>query len=128
MKDFKRLEIWNLGMEIVKEIYSISSNLPVSEKFNLASQLTRSAVSIPSNIAEGCSRSSLADYKRFLEISLGSIFELETQLIIIQDLSLIKNGNMMNTLLEQIDHERRMLISLINKLSNDIKGKKQAII
>jgi four helix bundle protein len=61
----------------------------VEEKYGLRSQISRSAVSIPSNIAEGCSRSSQIDFKRFLEIALGSSYELETQLIIIEELSLI---------------------------------------
>jgi len=63
--------------------------LPVEEKYGLRSQICRSAVSIPSNIAEGCSRSSQVDFKRFLEIALGSAFELQTQLIIIEELSII---------------------------------------
>ncbi len=67
----------------------LAERLPVEEKYGLRSQICRSAVSIPSNIAEGCSRNSQIDFKRFLEIALGSSFELETQLIIIEELSLI---------------------------------------
>ena len=73
-------------MQLVIDIYKLSNKLPKEEKYGLKSQITRAAISIPSNIAEGSSRSSDKDFKRFLEISLGSAFELETQLLIIQKL------------------------------------------
>lgn len=82
MRDFKKLEIWKNGITIVKHVYSLVQKLPSEEKFGLKSQLSRAAVSVPSNIAEGCSRNSEVEFKRFLEISLGSLFEVETQLII----------------------------------------------
>ena len=72
MKNFKELKIWQLGMKIVKEIYLFSNFLPEHEKYGLRSQITRAAVSIPTNIAEGSSRESDKDYKRFLEMALGS--------------------------------------------------------
>ncbi len=78
MRDFKTLNIWKEGITIVKDVYHIASLLPNEEKFGLTSQICRCAVSIPSNIAEGASRTSQADFKRFLEIALGSSFELET--------------------------------------------------
>jgi len=89
MRDFRTLNIWKGGIAIVKQVYRLAEFLPVAEKYGLRSQICRSAVSIPSNIAEGCSRSSQVDFKRFLEIALGSSFELETQLIIIEELSII---------------------------------------
>lgn len=69
-------------MEIVRESYSLASILPKHERYGLSAQISKSSVSIPSNIAEGSSRSSDKDYKRFLEIALGSCFELETQIIV----------------------------------------------
>ena len=69
-------------MEVVDAVYKITDKFPTNERYSLTSQITRSAVSIPSNIAEGASRSSEKDFARFLEISLGSSYELETQLII----------------------------------------------
>ncbi len=75
MKNFRRLKIWEQGMEIVKKTYSLSKQLPADERFGLTSQITRAAISIPSNIAEGSSRTTGKDKKRFAEIALGSAFE-----------------------------------------------------
>ena len=75
MRNFKKLEIWRNGIDIVKTIYYLSDKLPSEEKFGLRSQITRAAISIPSNIAEGCSRSSEKEFKRFLEIAMGSLFK-----------------------------------------------------
>ena len=71
---------------LVKKIYAITESFPNNEKFGLVSQITRCATSIPSNIAEGCSRSSQKDFSRFLQISLGSSFELETQIEIAKEI------------------------------------------
>ncbi len=90
--------------------------LPVEEKYGLRSQICRSAVSIPSNIAEGCSRSSQIDFKRFLEMALGSSFELETQLIIIEELSVISAEDI-RVILDQLNKEQKMINSLISKLT-----------
>ena len=79
--NFKKLKIWHESMALVKETYSFTKSFPDHEKFSLVSQLTRCAVSIPSNIAEGTSKSTLKHFKTYLEISLGSAFEWETQLI-----------------------------------------------
>jgi four helix bundle protein len=89
MRDFRKLDIWNNSKDFAIEIYSITANFPDYEKFGLRSQINRSSVSIPSNIAEGCSRSSIKDLRRFIEIALGSSFELETQIIISYDLQFI---------------------------------------
>ena len=90
MRDFRKLEIWKNGIEIVKHIYGLSAKLPFEEKFGLRSQMTKAAVSIPSNIAEGCSRNSEIEFKRFLEISIASLFEVETQLVIAKELEFIE--------------------------------------
>jgi four helix bundle protein len=82
MKNFKELRTWQKGFEIAVETYKLVASFPKEERFGLSSQMTKAAVSIPSNIAEGSSRSSEKDYKRFLEISLGSCYELETQLLV----------------------------------------------
>ncbi|KAA3614618.1 MAG: four helix bundle protein [Calditrichaeota bacterium] len=88
MTNFRNLKIWQRGMKLVTTVYNLASHLPKDERYALRSQITRSAVSIPSNIAEGCSRNSRKDFVRFLEIALGSAFELETQLLIIAKLQL----------------------------------------
>jgi len=117
MKDFKKLIIWQNGMQLVSEIYKLSVFLPSSEKFGLTSQVTRAAVSIPSNIAEGSSRNSEKDYQRFLQIALGSAFELETQLLIAQELRLLPDPET-TTVLRMIDTEQKMINGLMMKLNN----------
>lgn len=117
MRDFKKLEIWKNGIEIVKHVYQLSNKLPSEEKFGLKSQITRAAVSVPSNIAEGCSRNSEVEFKRFLEIAIGSLFEVETQLIITQELKFIKLEEL-EIIFNLIQKEGRMINSLINKIKN----------
>ncbi|WP_339613986.1 four helix bundle protein [Winogradskyella sp. UBA3174] len=94
MRNYKNLKIWEQGIELVKQIYVLVEQLPQTEKFGLKSQVTRAAVSIPSNIAEGCSRNSEVEFKRFLEIAMGSLFEVHTPLIIIQELNFIKSEDL----------------------------------
>ncbi len=115
MRDFKKLQIWQNGIHIVKAAYQLTNLLPVNEKFNLISQINRSAVSIPSNIAEGSSRKSEKDYYRFLEIALGSCFEIETQILILKELE-IANQDLINDILEKIKIEQQQITSLMNKL------------
>lgn len=115
MRNFRELNIWKEGISLVKEIYNLSKQLPVEEKFGLKSQICRAAVSIPSNIAEGCSRNSDIEFKRFLEIAIGSSFELETQLIIIYELQFISEKEM-NSIIEPLSKEQKMINNLITKL------------
>ena len=117
MRNFRKLEIWQKGIELVKTIYKTTLEFPHAEKFGLISQMQRAAVSIPSNIAEGCSRNSDIEFKRFLEIAIGSSFELETQLIIATDLKILADKDFelilidINTLQKQINS----LITIIKK-------------
>jgi four helix bundle protein len=80
MRNFRDLEVWKEALLLVKDIYTITAKLPEIEKFGLISQMNRCAVSIPSNIAEGCSKDSPLEFGRYLKISLGSSFELATQI------------------------------------------------
>jgi four helix bundle protein len=80
--NFKKLKIWQEGIALVGESYKLTRSFPESEKFNLVSQMNRCAVSIPSNISEGSSKSTNRHFKKYLETSLGSAFEWETQLIV----------------------------------------------
>ncbi|MBU3820722.1 four helix bundle protein [Flavobacteriaceae bacterium XHP0103] len=117
MRDFRKLDIWNNGISLVKQVYKITIMLPVEEKFGLKSQITRAIVSVPSNIAEGCSRNSEIEFKRFLEISLGSLFEVETQLTICQELGFLETKDL-EVVFESIEREAKMINSLINKIKN----------
>ena len=115
MSNFHNLKIWQKGMQLVIDIYKLSNKLPKEEKYGLKSQITRAAISIPSNIAEGSSRSSDKDFKRFLEISLGSAFELETQLLIIQKLNMIKT-EYIEQVLNALNEEQKMINTFIQRL------------
>jgi four helix bundle protein len=89
MHNFRELKIWQRSYELSKAIYKLVEGMSHEEKFGLKRQITRSAVSIPSNIAKGSSRQSYRDFHRFIEIAIGSSFELETQLMIASDLGLV---------------------------------------
>ncbi|WP_036385347.1 four helix bundle protein [Muricauda sp. MAR_2010_75] len=91
MHRFKDLDIWKLSREFCSDIYKITGSFPETEKFGISNQLRRAAVSIPSNISEGCSRKSNKDFSRFLEIALGSMYEVETQLLISNDLGFLSD-------------------------------------
>lgn len=116
MKNFKELLVWQKGIDIAVNSYELTSSFPSQEKFGITSQINRAAVSIPSNIAEGSSRRSNKDYFRFLEISLGSSFELETQLIIAQKTGL-GNSEKINSIMNDITEEQKMLQSFMNKIN-----------
>lgn len=112
MKDFKKLKVWQQGMEIAKSTYAVSSQFPSTEKFGLISQITRAAASIPANIAEGHARGTDKEKARFMEIALGSAYELETHLILAGELG-FATGEVQRDLLKLIDEEQKMLSSLI---------------
>jgi len=116
MRNFRNLEIWQQGIQLVMEIYKLCVLLPKEEKFGLISQICRAAVSIPSNIAEGSSRNSETEYKRFLEIALGSAFEVETQLQIIYQLKMTTTENF-ELIFKLLLKEEKMINSLITKLA-----------
>ena len=92
IKSFKDLKIWQKSVQLVEEIYTISRSFPKEEMYGLQSQLRRSAVSIPSNIAEGFARLHNREYRNFLYISLGSCAELTTQIIIASRLKYIEQA------------------------------------
>lgn len=89
MHNFKELKVWQIARKIVKEIYLDTKDFLTDEKYGLISQMRRSAVSIPSNIAEGSGRNTDKDFKYFLNVALGSAYELQTLLILSQDIELI---------------------------------------
>ncbi len=106
MHRFKDLEIWKLSREFCSEIYDATAMFPDYEKFGLCNQLRRAAVSIPSNIAEGCSRKSNKDFSKFLGITIGSMYEVETQLLISNDLGFLA---------------KKELALLLSKLDSNVK-------
>lgn len=115
IKTFRDLRIWQIGIEIVTDIYGVTKKFPKEETYGLASQMRRSAISIPSNTAEGFRRFHNKEYKQFLYISSGSCGELETQVTIAKKLDYI-NEQQETALLEKLDHIGRMISSLIKKL------------
>ena len=119
MKNFKQLKIWQTGKDIAVATFRLSQTLDRNESFTFSSQITRAALSIPSNIAEGSSRKSKKDYARFIEIALGSSFELETQIEIMSELEIIPKSEV-DQLIELINEEQRMLYGFLKVLKADI--------
>ena len=115
VKSYKDLNVWQKGLEIVEKIYNLTKTFPRYEVYGIASQMQRSAISIPSNIAEGFMRQHNKEYVQFLYVALGSCAELETQLIISQKMNYVKQESF-NYLQEIIEHESRMLVNLIKAL------------
>src|SRR5437868_11620623 len=102
MHNLKELKIWQKAIELSVEVYKATQHFPKEETYNLTSQTRRSAISIPSNIAEGAGRNSANEFVHFLGISNGSAFELQTQLVISNRLNLLKEETL-NPLLGSID-------------------------
>ncbi len=94
VKSYEDLIVWQKSVCLLEEIYTLTSAFPKSELFGLTSQLNRSAVSIPSNIAEGFGRRSREEFKRYLKIALGSLYELKTQVLISNRLGFINQQEM----------------------------------
>jgi four helix bundle protein len=107
MHNLKELKIWNKAIDLFVDIYKATANFPTDERFGLTSQSRRAAVSIPSNIAEGAGRNSPKEFNNFLGIANGSSYELQTQLIISNRLSLL-NNDILDDLLKQIDELQKM--------------------
>ena len=107
--------VWQKSIQMVTEVYSITKSFPKEELYGLVSQIRRSSVSIPSNIAEGYGRRSTNEYLRFLQISIGSLYELQTQLEISLSLDYISK-QIFEKVYEQTREIERMLSSLINKV------------
>jgi four helix bundle protein len=115
-RSYQDLQAWKAAINLVKEIYKVTERFPSSETYGLSSQIRRAAVSIPSNIAEGQGRNSSKEFKQFLSVSLGSLAELETQLIIAKEINYLGKEEL-NPLLLALDHIRKMVRALSNSLS-----------
>ena len=114
MRDFRNYDIWKDSMDLVIAVYRVTESFPSEEKYSLTRQIRRASVSIPSNIAEGCSRSSEKEFVRFVEIALGSAFEVETQLFIALQLELLS---------ETVFKELLSLLRTIEKRLNALRNR-----
>ena len=117
LSNFKDLDIWKRAILLVKTIYKITKKLPKDEQYGLISQIRRASVSVPSNIAEGFKRRSDKEFAQFLNISLGSLAELETQIIISCELDYIKEKES-DAIIEEIESINRMISKLYKKLKS----------
>jgi four helix bundle protein len=115
MSTFRNLLVWQKSIDLVTKMYSSTQKFPKEELFGLTSQIRRSAVSIPSNIAEGYGRDSNKEYLRFLNVSIGSLFELQTQIEIAKNIMYL-NEKDFNDLYENSREIERMLVSFIKKI------------
>ncbi len=115
IKTFRDLIVWQKSISFVTEIYKMTNAFPKEEQFSLTNQLRRAAISIPSNIAEGFGRHTRKEYIRFLQIAIGSTFELQTQIEIAKNLNFISQENF-SRVFELSREIERMLSSLITKL------------
>jgi four helix bundle protein len=115
MHNVKELNIWKRAIEMTTNVYKITSQFPSEEKYGLTSQIRRSAVSVPSNIAEGAGRNSNKEFCYFLNVSNGSSYELQTQLIISKNLELVDDR--VDVILDEIDQLQKMNFTLQKKLS-----------
>ena len=115
MRDFRQLKVWQKAHRCTLEIYRHTQSFPAEERFGLTAQLRKAAVSVPSNIAEGCGRDSERDFARFLSIAAGSASEAEYQLLLARDLGYLAD-KIYRQLDAQINEVKRMLNSLIRTL------------
>jgi four helix bundle protein len=118
MKDFRDLKVWEKAHQLTLAVYQATTAFPREELYGLTSQMRRSAASIPTNIAEGCGRGSDDDFRRFLQIAMGSASELEYHLLLARDLGYLVAADY-ERLLAAVIEVKRMLASLITKLKND---------
>ena len=115
MHNHKNLKIWQRSMDIVEMIYRETAVFPKEEKYGLTNQIRRASSSIPSNIAEGSSRKSKKEFTHFLSISLGSCYEVDTQLELAKRLSIMENEKA-DAILEELDQVEKMIIGFMKSL------------
>lgn len=118
MQNFRNLKVWQKAHELAIDVYKSTHGFPAGELYGLTSQMRRAAVSVGSNLAEGCGRQSDAEFGRFAQIALGSVCELDYQVLLSRDLELL-DANSHDRLAALVDEIRRMLIGLLQKLRVD---------
>lgn len=121
IKSYRDLDVWKLAMDLVEQCYRFSEGFPRGEEFGLRSQLRRSSISIPSNVAEGHGRSTTRDYLRYVSIAHGSLMELETQVLIAARLRYMSDQEVAD-LLGRTDEIGRMLTGLAKSLRERLSG------
>lgn len=117
MKNFKKLHIWSKAMDLTIDIYNQTKPFPKEERFALTNQIRRSSVSIPSNISEGCGRRTIPDQAHFMDIAIGSSFELETQILLAKKLGYLSDEEAAKTL-NEITFIQVALTNYVSKLRN----------
>ena len=122
MESYQQLKVWQKSIALVTDIYKTTKNFPADERYGLVTQMQRSAVSVPSNIAEGWGRGNTIEYMRFLKIARGSLLELETQIIIANNLEYLQ-PKVFQILTQQTKEVGRMLNGLITSLANKTGGR-----
>jgi four helix bundle protein len=115
IESYRDLAAWQRARELVVAVYEASADFPGDERFGLTAQVRRSAVSVPSNIAEGYGRGARADYARFLRVARGSLFEVEAQLVLASDLGMLKDDALAR-LQHAINEVARPLSGLIRSI------------
>ncbi len=115
INNFRDLDIWKNGIILVKGIYRVTEAFPRDEMYGLSSQMRRAAISVPSNVSEGFRRRHPKEFKHFLSITLGSLAELETQIVIAHELDYLDKQNY-DEIIKLIDYISRMITSLYKKL------------
>jgi four helix bundle protein len=126
MKDFHDLQVWQKAHRLALDIYATSRTFPREERYGLTSQLRRAAASIPANLAEGCGRNGDAELARFCQISMGSACELEYHLLLARDLGLLPEQPY-ELLLPRVVEVKRMLASLLSRLTRGKSGQRSAV-
>ena len=116
MHNIGKLKIWNASIDLCVEVYEAVANMPNDERYGLSSQIKRSAVSIPSNIAEGAGRDSSPQFNQFLNIAFGSSYELQTQLIISERLNFISK-EVNEPILSKLDEIQKMIYVFIENVN-----------
>jgi four helix bundle protein len=114
-RNYRELIVWQDGIKLTKAVYKLTEKFPRQEVYALADQVRRAAVSVPSNIAEGQARKSPGDFRRFLHIALGSLAEVDTQLVLAQEFGYITKDDI-DVMDEQIQGLRKKLYALMNSL------------
>ena len=118
MKNFRDLKVWKKAHLLTLDVYKLTASFPHEERYGLTSQMRRSAVSVPSNLAEGCGRGSDADFARFMQIAMGSASELEYQILLAHDLRFLKEADY-SPCTSQVQEVKRMLSAFLKKLTAD---------